>query len=74
MQFPPRNESKQTRKPQNINNQISNPEIPSRELHAKFLETRDPAALWRDLTTTNQGELHDTGVQHADDTPPEGFM
>ena len=42
MQFPPRHESAQPQKTQNINNQISNPEIPSRELHAKFLETTSP--------------------------------
>ena len=27
-----------------------------------------------DLTATRLGELHDMRVQHADDTPPKGFM
>ena len=32
------------------------------ELHAKLLDE------------TETGELHDTRVQHADDTPPVGFV
>ena len=35
------------------------------ELRAKFLETRDPVALWRDLTTTNRGNCTTRGS----DTP-----
>lgn len=34
----------------------------SGELHAKLLEE------------TEMGELHDTRVRHADDTPSEGFV
>lgn len=35
------------------------------ELRAKLLETRDPVALWRDLTTTNRGNCTTRGS----DTP-----
>ena len=34
---------------------------------------RDTAANC-ELTATNQGELHYTGVRHAGDTPREGFV
>ena len=27
-----------------------------------------------ELTVTNRGELHYTGVRRADDTPPAGFV
>ena len=28
----------------------------------------------RDRAATKRGELHDTGVRHAGDTPQEGFV
>ena len=37
MQFPPQHESTQAQKPQNINDQNPNPDMRSRELHAKLL-------------------------------------
>ena len=39
-----------------------------------FWRPRDPEALWRGLTTTNRGELHDTSLRHAGDTPQEGVV
>ena len=34
----------------------------------------DHTASNRGRAASNRGELHYTGVRHADDTPPEGFV
>ena len=34
----------------------------------------DRTASNRGRAATNRGELHYTGVRHAGDTPPEGFV
>ena len=71
--IPPRHESAQLQKPQNINDQIAKFEICSRELHAKFLETSRPQDPEARPHGHQMGELHYTEIRHAGDTPPEGF-
>ena len=61
--IPPRHESTQPQKPQNINDQIAKFEICSRELHAKFLEITRPAA------TTSPPPNRGIYAIQASDTP-----